>query len=71
MVIVLLGFVTNANAYTDEDWRVYEACKDRVYGNINNNFDYEACKEMLNHKQALRKYGASSSYKYWLKRLNK
>lgn len=63
--------ITFASAYTQEDWRVYEGCKNRVYGNQANGFDYEACKEMLDHKEALRKHGASSSYTYWLNRLKK
>lgn len=69
--LVMFGLATNIHAYTQEDWRVYNACKERVYDNTRNSFDYEACKEMLDHKDALRKYGAESSYKYWIKRLGK
>ena len=71
ILLVLIGISTGANAYTKEDWRVYDACKERVYDNKKNGFDYEACKEMLDHKKALRKYGAESSYNYWIKRLDK
>lgn len=71
LIFLLTGLTIYANAYTQEDWRVYEACKGRVYDNKQNGFDYEACKEMLDHKKALRKYGASNSYKYWIKRLGK
>ena len=71
LIIALLGLVTNANAYTNEDWRVYNGCKDKVYKSIDNGYDHEACSEMLSHKKALRKYGASSSYNYWIKRLGK
>jgi len=67
----VLGLTIGANAYTEEDWTVYEACKDKVYNNVKNSYDYEACKEMLDHKKALRKYGASSSYDYWMNRLGK
>lgn len=70
-MLIILTVAINAKSYTKEDWRVYEACKDRVYDNQKNGFDYEACKEMLDHKKALRKYGAESSYNYWIKRLNK
>lgn len=66
--MALLG-ITFAGAYTQEDWRVYEGCKDRVYDDKVNDFDYESCKEMIDHKEALHKYGASSSYTYWVKRL--
>lgn len=71
---VLIGIILISNflfAYTDGDWKVYNACKERVYDNKNNNYDYEACKEMLEHKDALKKYGAESSYNYWIKRLEK
>lgn len=71
MVMILLGILTNAQAYTQEDWRVYNSCKERVNENVKNGFDSEACKEMLDHKSALRKYGAEHSYKYWIKRLGK
>ena len=70
-LVFLIVMTTDIHAYTKEDWRVYDACKERVYDNTKNGFDYEACKEMLDHKKALRKYGASSSYKYWIKRLGK
>lgn len=62
---------TIVSAYTQEDWKNYEACKVRVYDNVDNGYDLAACKEMLNHKDALRKYGAASSYDYWIKRLYK
>ncbi len=71
MLILLIGFFTNAYSYTKQDWKVYDACKVRVYDNKVNGYDYDACKEMLNHKKALRKYGAESSYNYWIKRLKK
>ncbi len=70
-LVVILGLTTSIHAYTKEDWRVYDACKVRVYDYIENGFDYEVCKEMLDHKKALRKYGAESSYNYWIKRLGK
>ncbi len=70
-LLIILGLSTNLHAYTNEDWRVFDACKERVYDNKKNGFDYEACKEMLEHKKALRKYGAESSYNYWIKRLGK
>lgn len=62
---VLIGIILISNflfAYTDGDWKVYNACKERVYDNKTNNYDYEACKEMLEHKDVLKKYGAESSY---------
>lgn len=37
----------------------------------NEKYDYDVCQEMLNHKDALKKYGAESSYNYWMKRLDK
>lgn len=58
-------------SYTNEDWKVYNGCKDKVYENKSNEYDYDACKEMLDHKSALKKYGAESSYNYWLERLGK
>ena len=67
--LVIIGLATNLHAYTKEDWKVYDACKERVYDNKKNSFDYEACKEMLDHKKALRKHGAEGSYKYWIERL--
>jgi len=76
-IIILFIFVINLFAYTQEDWKVYDGCKERVeYGIVskfipNNKYDYEACIEMLNHKGALKKYGAASSYKYWIRRLGK
>ena len=76
-LIILFIFVVNLFAYTQEDWKVYDACKKRVkYGIASkfipeNDYDYEACDEMLNHKSALKKYGAASSYKYWIRRLGK
>ena len=71
MFLILFGVFTNAQAYTQEDWRVYNGCKERVYDNKKNAFNYETCKVMLKHKRALRKYGAESSYKYWINKLNK
>ena len=71
LIITLLGLITNANAYTKEDWTIYDACKKRVYDEVKNGYDYEACQEMLNHKKALKKHGAESSYNYWIKRLGK
>lgn len=70
-LIALLLATTIVSAYTQEGWKIYEACKVRVYNNIDNGYDFAACKEMLSHKDALRKYGASSSYDYWIKRLYK
>lgn len=70
-ILVLLGLSTNLQAYTEKDWTVYDACKERVYDGKKNGYDYEACQEMLNHKKALKKYGAESSYNYWIKRLGK
>ena len=86
---------TQAFAYTDTDWDIYNSCKEIV--KITNEgitarnncdedvspycdevwevyivpktHDYQACDEMLSHKSALRKYGAESSYNYWMKRL--
>ena len=69
ILLLMLVSVTYLDAYTQEDWRVYNGCKERVYDNNKNGFDYEACKKMLDHKSALRQYGAESSYNYWLKRL--
>ncbi len=70
-LIMLLGLATSSNAFSQEDWRIYDACKEKVYDNKKNGYNYKACKEMLDHKKALRKYGASSSYKYWINRLEK
>ncbi len=70
-MFVILGLSTNLQAYTEEDWTVYNACKELVYEETKNGYDNEACQEMLNHKKALKKYGAESSYEYWLKRLGK
>ncbi len=70
--LLLLGSTLSiAKTYSQEDWKVYDACKVRVYDNKANGYDYDACKEMLSHKRALRKYGAESSYNYWIKRLKK
>ena len=68
-LIALAIMAFNLQAYTQEDWKVYDACKERVYDNKKNSYDYQACKEMLSHKSALKKYGASSSYDYWINRL--
>jgi len=68
-MIFLLAITSNVVAYSEEDWRVYEECKALVYEGKESELDYMACKEMLEHKSALRKYGASSSYRYWIKRL--
>lgn len=57
------------NIYSDQDWLIFEACKDKVYDNIKNEYDYLACSEMLKHKKALQKYGATHSYNYWKNRL--
>lgn len=71
IIFLLLGLTAGtAKTYSQEDWKVYNACKDKVYNNVYNEHNYDACKEMLNHKKALHKYGASSSYNYWMKRLN-
>lgn len=71
-VLIFIIFISNfLFAYSGKDWEVYNACKEKVYDNKNNDYDYEACKEMLNHKEALTKYGAESSYNYWIKRLEK
>ena len=67
-IFLIVNFL---HAYTEKDWTVYDSCKDRVLNNKNNGYDFEACKEMLNHKDALKQYGADSSYTYWLKRLGK
>lgn len=72
-ILLVLSFLclTNLSAFTQEDYDVKAKCEERVYDNKNNGYDYEACQEMLSHKDAMRKYGAASSYRYWLKRLNK
>ena len=70
-LLIIFGLSANLQAYTQEDWTVFNACKERVYNEVKNGYAYEACKEMLNHKKALRKYGAESSYSYWIKRLDK
>lgn len=67
-IFLIVNFL---HAYTEKDLEVYNACKEKFYDNKNNGYDFEACKEMLNHKDALKQYGAESSYKYWLKRLGK
>jgi hypothetical protein len=67
-IVLILSFVY---AYTEKDWEVYNACKEKFYDNKNNGYDFEACREMLNHKDTLKQYGADSSYTYWLKRLGK
>ena len=64
-----LTFAQTASSFSDEDWRIYKECKALVYESKESELDYMACKEMLEHKTALKKYGASSSYKYWIKRL--
>ncbi len=74
--VVLLLAVANLQAYTSEDYLVKDACEERVRqgkGLLNqfDKYDYDACYEMLNHKDAMKQYGAASSYNYWLKRLNK
>ncbi len=71
-ILIFIFLVSNILfAYTDKDWEVYNACKAKVYDGFKNNYDYDACREMLNHKDALKQYGAESSYNYWLKRLGK
>ena len=75
-IIVIFG-ITNLQAYTDEDYQIKDACEKRVrqgdglLDSYISKYDYAACYEMLNHKDAMRKYGAASSYQYWVKRLNK
>jgi hypothetical protein len=73
VMILFISLLSSINlyAYTQEDWRVYDACKERVYDGKKNGYDHEACQEMLNHKKALKKHGAESSYNYWMKRLGK
>ena len=78
IILPLLIFgISSLQAYTQEDWAFYNGCKDRVKYGIaskvlsSSKYDYEACKEMLSHKSALKKYGAESSYNYWIKRLDK
>ena len=71
ILVFSLVFISNLFSYTEKDWEVYNACKAKVYNNANNKYDYQACQEMLNHKDALQKYGAESSYNYWIKKLNK
>ncbi len=68
-LILLLSI--NLHAYTQNDWRIYNACKERVYDNKKNKYDYKACYQMLLHKKALRNYGAEHSYMYWIKRLRR
>ena len=70
-ILILFLFFTYLGAYTKQDWKVYEACKERVYDHVKNGYDYQACSEMLEHKSALKKYGAESSYNYWIYRLYK
>ncbi|MEA2019716.1 MAG: hypothetical protein U9N59_14845 [Campylobacterota bacterium] len=77
LTYILIASISSVYAYTEKDWEIYNGCKDRVKYSLaskfmsNSNLDYEACKEMLDHKSALKKYGAESSYNYWLKRLGK
>lgn len=71
LIALSLLTITNLSAYSTKDWEVYNACKEKVYDKKNNIYDYKACKEMLEHKEALKKYGAESSYKYWINRLYK
>ena len=63
--------VHNKREYSEQDWKVFDGCKAKVYRSENNIYDYLACSEMLKHKKALRKYGASNSYNYWINRLYK
>lgn len=63
--------VYNKRVYSEQDWEVFDGCKARVYRDVNNIYDYLACSEMLKHKKALKKYGASHSYSYWINRLYK
>ena len=55
--------------YSAQDWKIFNACKAKIYRNENNRYDYLACSEMLKHKKSLRKYGAFNSYNYWINRL--
>ncbi len=57
--------------YTSADYKVLRACQARVYHSKQNNYNYDACDEMLKHKKAMRKYGAESSYHYWLDKFDR
>ena len=71
VLLYLLIFSISLNAYTVEDHVIKTKCEERIYGQHSNGYNYEACMEMLQHKDAMKKYGASSSYWYWTKRLGK
>lgn len=56
------------HVYSEQDWKVFDSCKAKVFNHKENTYDFLACSEMLSHKDALIKYGASHSYNYWLKK---
>jgi len=71
-VIVLILFLNTlllSKSYTNEDWKIYNGCKDKLYKKIDNNLDRNICKHMLSDKDNLKKYGAKKMYNYYIKQL--
>lgn len=62
VIIILILILTPlfAKTYSKEDWTIYKGCKDKLYNNIDNNYDKKVCKYMLEDKINLKTYGAEN-----------
>lgn len=69
LIIIFLNTLLFPKSYTNEDWEIYNRCKDRIYKNIDNNLDKDICKSMLSDKDNLKKYGAEKMYNYYIEQL--
>jgi hypothetical protein len=69
IISLFLSILLFAKTYSEEDWKVYNGCKERVYNNIDNNLDKNVCKYVLEDKENLKKYGAEYMYNYYIEKL--
>lgn len=69
ILILFLFSIALGKSYSQEDWKIYNGCKDKINKNISNDFDKNACKKTLEDKEALKRYGAENIYNEWIKKL--
>lgn len=69
LIIIFLNTLLFPKSYTNEDWTIYKGCKDKVYNNIDNNYDKKVCKYMLDDKINLKTYGAEKMYNHFIEKL--
>lgn len=69
ITLILISTPLFAKTYSKEDWTIYKGCKDKLYNNIDNNYDKKVCKYMLEDKINLKTYGAEKMYNHYIEKL--